>query len=919
MDISGLAKRFIKGQKTDKDASLSRYDLIFIAASPGSGKSYYLEHSAVLRFSHQLKLSLSALHNNSDDFWQALIVQCEERNWISKKRISTPLSIKDIPRLAQALNKYSQQYTDQDNLFLIFDNCHLIDHPVVIDQLVYFTQYLSKDIKCIFSGRNRTLNHVFQNASNQSMICFNDNDLVLDVVDFYQLIMNNLSPNHHSAATKKLINQIYNLVKGHAGLGIRCINSDFIAHLNNDDKQSSLAELSHQLVQTDEAHQYCLHAIEGLSANELSILSLPVLNRSLLAKFHRAHLAGDVLNSELDYYTDKGFFSSLDQIDFYLKPLCKNWLESNVADLKTPIIASAIEQYRKQGKWAEGIECAILLEDWALAIDLVCQASRYFSRQGKYEQGRQLIRQLPKTEKYFTRFGNHDVRERESREQESSEPEGKIKNQQLLLLALFENLLDFQQYGHQVASDNLKRVLHDYPENALDQQNKELIALLEHHYSFLIQPNSKTKKFSTIFQYTWLFDPSNELCAWAWHSLAMEQVLTGDLVNGFESILKAIYWSFEQEDAPCALASLAWIIVPCLHLGKLSFALDYCSRVEQWLQEKHLSNTAMVSTIHRVRLLIYREQGHLDLAQHELKMMQTFYPKLDPLNLAYCYWAEFLLSLAQQNFELARKQLMNLQAHGITHFNGWQLALPKPELLTAILDNLAGSELAMLNWASQFQLQHIDDDAWINQMIPSMQSEVIAYIRVRIVLGSDMAKECEYLLAKAESDHDKLLSIHVLILLVLNAARQDKLADQKEYRHQLLITAASCEFQQIYKEYLDDLLPLIITEQPLPSELMGYNKIVPSAALKPNIDCQPVALQVERVNDRLFLVLTPREKQIAQQVLAGHSNKEIADNLAIGLVTVKGHVSNIFNKLGIKRRAQLANLVSSHRHSFKTD
>ena len=55
----------------------------------------------------------------------------------------------------------------------------------------------------------------------------------------------------------------------------------------------------------------------------------------------------------------------------------------------------------------------------------------------------------------------------------------------------------------------------------------------------------------------------------------------------------------------------------------------------------------MVSTIHRVRLLIYREQGYIELAQQESKMMKTFYAELDPLNLAYCYWAEFLLSLAE--------------------------------------------------------------------------------------------------------------------------------------------------------------------------------------------------------------------------------------------------------------------------------
>ena len=179
-----------------------------------------------------------------------------------------------------------------------------------------------------------------------------------------------------------------------------------------------------------------------------------------------------------------------------------------------------------------------------------------------------------------------------------------------------------------------------------------------------------------------------------------------------------------------------------------------------------------------------------------------------------------------------------------------------------------------------------------------------------------MAEQCEYLLANAESRHDKLLSLHITILLLLNAARQDNFVKQKEYVHQLLITAGLCEFQQIYNEYLDDLLPLLRNEQPLPSELIGYNKIVPSSAINISIESEALSPVLERVDHELFLVLTQREKEIAQQVLAGHSNKEIAENLAIGLVTVKGHVSNIFNKLGIKRRAQLASLVSSQLNSL---
>lgn len=55
--------------------------------------------------------------------------------------------------------------------------------------------------------------------------------------------------------------------------------------------------------------------------------------------------------------------------------------------------------------------------------------------------------------------------------------------------------------------------------------------------------------------------------------------------------------------------------------------------------------------------------------------------------------------------------------------------------------------------------------------------------------------------------------------------------------------------------------------------------------------------------------LTPRERQIASLVSEGLSNKEIALGLRIGPATVKNHVHNILDKLGVRRRAAIATRV----------
>ena len=58
--------------------------------------------------------------------------------------------------------------------------------------------------------------------------------------------------------------------------------------------------------------------------------------------------------------------------------------------------------------------------------------------------------------------------------------------------------------------------------------------------------------------------------------------------------------------------------------------------------------------------------------------------------------------------------------------------------------------------------------------------------------------------------------------------------------------------------------------------------------------------------DRRKFGLTPREIDIVSVVVTGLSNKEIAQTLKITHDTVKHHMSNIFDKLGVSSRLELA-------------
>lgn len=59
--------------------------------------------------------------------------------------------------------------------------------------------------------------------------------------------------------------------------------------------------------------------------------------------------------------------------------------------------------------------------------------------------------------------------------------------------------------------------------------------------------------------------------------------------------------------------------------------------------------------------------------------------------------------------------------------------------------------------------------------------------------------------------------------------------------------------------------------------------------------------------------LTPRELEIVTLVVAGYSNPDIAQRCSISEQTVKHHISNIFDKLGVSNRLELALFAVNHR------
>ena len=56
--------------------------------------------------------------------------------------------------------------------------------------------------------------------------------------------------------------------------------------------------------------------------------------------------------------------------------------------------------------------------------------------------------------------------------------------------------------------------------------------------------------------------------------------------------------------------------------------------------------------------------------------------------------------------------------------------------------------------------------------------------------------------------------------------------------------------------------------------------------------------------------LTPRERAVLELAITGRSNKEISSELGVSLSTVKGYMSKLFEKYGVRSRSELTSVVT---------
>ena len=163
-----------------------------------------------------------------------------------------------------------------------------------------------------------------------------------------------------------------------------------------------------------------------------------------------------------------------------------------------------------------------------------------------------------------------------------------------------------------------------------------------------------------------------------------------------------------------------------------------------------------------------------------------------------------------------------------------------------------------------------------------------------------------------------------ILLLDLALPRQSELQGVKNFASYLapvrtLVMLTTIEKANIVEAFRLGAHGIVLKTSPPPALLQSIRRVSDGHYW---LESEGVCILVEAVRELLSqgngatwwkeYGLTPRELDIIAKIATGHSNKEVGDEFSISERTVKHHLTNIFSKVGVSSRLQLALFAVNH-------
>jgi LuxR family transcriptional regulator, maltose regulon positive regulatory protein len=392
--------------------------------------------------------------------------------------------------------------------------------------------------------------------------------------------------------------------------------------------------------------------------------------------------------------------------------------------------------------------------------------------------------------------------------------------------------------------------------------------------------------------------------------LALDAMQTGAFDRARQTLLKAHALATDSKDNVFRPIINRMLGEVCLEAGQLHQASEY---YEQVLAEAHKTEggeeVVVPLTLYGQARLAY-EWNELERAEQLMSEAASFAVKG-----YFPHWEEELH---------VRGELLNLlllRARGEADLVQSRFTALLARVRASAYLNIRQLLPDVLIWQGRLQISDgdlatvkriLDKLAHPELELSPLQQQTCSLLRAHLLLARDEVETAlsllEQLLSVAQKGqhHIRFLEIQLLITLAYMACRKRQQAQQ--HLIQVLSQARTEGFMRLFLDegepvaaLLRSLLPTL-TEKPLRVYAQRILHAFSSSATDQRWGEGP-----------LIEPLSMQEQRVLALLVAGCSNPEIAEALVVSVNTVKGHVKNLYRKLGVANRVQ-AGEVARHAH-----
>lgn len=418
-----------------------------------------------------------------------------------------------------------------------------------------------------------------------------------------------------------------------------------------------------------------------------------------------------------------------------------------------------------------------------------------------------------------------------------------------------------------------------------------------------------TEEISSAFS---LLDEENDFLHGMLHfNLSIHYVMLGDTAKGLESFAETLDVTKSLNNPLLSIISHVQVGEIRQTRGALGLAERAFQQVIQYARETLGERTFLLAMPFISYSDLLREQNRFDEAIRHAEQGIAF--------------AQLWLPIASMDGQIALARIEAAQNRWDEAFARLEQAIRVAEASTSVIDDtIASLQLVRMNLlrGDLFKAQHLIqaydlEKAGDEKYFHFWEMTQLVLLRAKVLgLQSDPTPAPVVLEALstliAESERRERVT-PVIEASILHAYAHHVVAQHEAAAESLshaLTLGAQCGYVRIFADEGRQLLHLIEQYRPNLHAPRAYVEEIHNLIHRELANCQlPITNHESRNTNHELLPLTRRELDILQLLAAGKSNQEIAIERVLTLNTVKKHVANILQKLGVANRTQAVMLA----------